>query len=119
MIIPFNLQNYFKDVGFGWRINTITGSIFYKDEEIILSGDVVRGVFSALLRKKKKFLPVKFLRNNFLGVDMERRGLNSAAVWAFQISKVINKILNRYGFEIQISGKSTSKNTEWDLCRVN
>ena len=46
MIIPFNLQNYFKDVGFGWRINTITGSIFYKDEEIILSGDCERFLFN-------------------------------------------------------------------------
>ncbi len=115
---PFNLQEYFKDLGNGWRINTVTGSIFFKNKEIIINKASAREVLANFLEKKKGFKIHPFLKRNFLEVGFVRDSKH-IGVWAGAMYSVLEKILNRRGFTIEVTGGLCSQKAEWRLCYVN
>lgn len=116
---PFDIREYFQDLGNGWRINTITGSVFYKNEEVIINRGSVRKVLAAFLKKKSGFKIFSFLKRNFdLAEEGHEREYNTAS-WVKAMQLAVERILNKYGFSIEVANGSSNKKTEWSLCRVN
>lgn len=113
---PFNIQEYFKNLGDGWRINTITESIFFKNEEVIFSRSSIRKVLTQLLKQRRGFKIYAFLRSNFGAEDDFPKKENHINAWARAMYLSVEKILHRYGFMIKVNDGGCSKETEWSLC---
>ena len=116
---PFDIREYFQDLDNGWRINTITGSIFFKNEEVIINRGSVRKVLAALLKKRSGFKIFPFLRRNFDLADEGNEKEYNTAPWVKAMQLVVEKILNKYGFTIRVENGPCNFKTEWSLCRAN
>ena len=117
-MVPFDLRKYFKDLGNGWRVNTITGSIFFENEEVVVKRNSARVVLINFLKKQKEFKICPFLKKNFEEV-LFVRDRHYLAVWAKAMYLVLEKLLNQYGFTIEVMNGLCSKKAEWRLCYVN
>lgn len=113
---PFNLQEYFKDLGGGWQINNITGSIFFRKKEVICNRSSVRKVLTQLLKQRRGFKIYAFLKSNFGAKDDFQKKETHIKSWAKQMYLAVEKILRRHGFMIKLENGSCGKETEWSLC---
>lgn len=111
----FVLDDYLEDLGDGWRLNTITESIFFYDQEIITNRKSARKVLAAFLRHKKAFRAWRYLKKNLLPVEcaIDKNAHTSALTKMMFVT--INRVLNSYGFKIEVVGGMSSRNTEWSL----
>lgn len=113
---PFNLQEYFEDLGGGWQINNITGSIFFEKKEVICNRSSARKVLTQFLKQRTGFKICDFLKRNFGtkdGFSKKRKNFGARAKYMYL---AVEKILRRHGFMIKPKNGSCGKETEWSLC---
>jgi len=111
----FILDDYFEDLGDGWRLNTITESVFFKDQEIVTNKKSARKVLAAFLRCKKGFKVWFYLKKNIIPMDImsDRNRHTSASVKMMFLT--IDRVLNHYGFKIQLENGVCGQQTKWSL----
>lgn len=112
---PFVIDDYFEDLGDGWRLNTITESVFFNNQEIVTNRKSARKVLAAFLRCKNGFKVWEYLKKNLIPIDCISKKNNHTSALAKLMFVMINRILNKHGFKIQLAGGMSSQNAKWSL----